>query len=234
VVALSTIVHAAVLLPPLHLPSRTSPGFETRETKAPPVEVEVDVEPSSPLEPLEPLPNRPQVSPTAPVAASHPPAAASPARGGPSASSSGPAPTPLVADSDTPQFSMTLTATSPGGLGGGGSAGTAAGDGATRPADDVPLSAGAVDTPARLARGEVPSYPLQAREDGVEADVPLELVVSREGAVESAQVLRRAGHGLDDAALAAARRFRFTPATKQGHAVRVRVAWTVEFRLHGS
>jgi TonB family protein len=91
-----------------------------------------------------------------------------------------------------------------------------------------------VDTPARLARGEVPSYPLQAREDGVEADVPLELVVSREGAVESAQVLRRAGHGLDDAALAAARRFRFTPATKQGHAVRVRVAWTVEFRLHGS
>jgi TonB family protein len=130
---------------------------------------------------------------------------------------------------------MAVTATTLEGSGGG-EAQAKAGDAtrSTESGDDAPMSASAVDTPARLVHGEIPSYPLQAREDGLQADVPLELVVSREGTVESAQVLRRAGYGLDDAAVVAARRFRFTPALKQGHAVRVRVAWTVEFRLHGS
>jgi TonB family protein len=65
----------------------------------------------------------------------------------------------------------------------------------------------------------------------VEAEVKLELVVSTTGAVESVRVVRRAGHGLDDAAVVAARQFRFSPAAKQGHAVRVRMSWSVEFRL---
>ncbi len=104
---------------------------------------------------------------------------------------------------------------------------TLAGD----PADDVDAPEESVDVPASLARGELPTYPEGARDRNVEADVGLELVVSREGTVESARGLRRVGFGLDEAALEAARKFRFTPATKRGRAVRVRVRWTVEFRL---
>jgi TonB family protein len=97
--------------------------------------------------------------------------------------------------------------------------------------DTTPLSEQAVDTPARLVQSEVPTYPADAQADGVEADVKLEMVVSREGAVESVRAVRRSGYGLDEAAARAARRFRFAPAVKDGRPVRVRVSWTVQFRL---
>jgi TonB family protein len=93
------------------------------------------------------------------------------------------------------------------------------------------LAEKSVDTPARLQRGAAPNYPSEARAEGVEAEVKLELVVSATGVVENVRVVSRAGHGLDDAAVVAARQFRFSPAVKQGHAVRVRMSWSVEFRL---
>ena len=48
--------------------------------------------------------------------------------------------------------------------------------------DTTPLSEQAVDTPARLVQSEVPTYPADAQAEGVEADVKLEMVVSREAA----------------------------------------------------
>jgi protein TonB len=88
-----------------------------------------------------------------------------------------------------------------------------------------------VDTQARLVRGLAPSYPPGARADGVEGDVRLELVVGQTGGVESARVVRSVGHGLDEEALQAVRQFRFAAATKDGHAVRVRMGWSMQFRL---
>ncbi|HEY1695329.1 MAG TPA: energy transducer TonB [Polyangiaceae bacterium] len=98
-------------------------------------------------------------------------------------------------------------------------------------ADDTPLPVSAVDGRARLVQGAAPAYPDSARADGVQGSVGLELVVGVSGGVESARVVRGVGHGLDEAALAAAHRFHFAPATRAGHAVRVRMAWSVEFRL---
>lgn len=98
-------------------------------------------------------------------------------------------------------------------------------------AGDPVFAERAVDIPARLSHGEPPAYPAAARADGLEGDVLLELVVSRLGEVESARVPRPVGHGLDEAAVAAARRFRFAPAVKEGQPVRVRVSWTMQFRL---
>jgi TonB family protein len=49
--------------------------------------------------------------------------------------------------------------------------------------------------------------------------------------VIDARVLHPAGLGLDAAALTAVRRYRFTPAERGGHPVRVRMRWSVEFRL---
>lgn len=67
--------------------------------------------------------------------------------------------------------------------------------------------------------------------DGVEGTVHLELVVGVSGSVESARLVRGVGYGLDEAALRAARRFRFAAATKGGRPVRVRMGWSMQFRL---
>jgi periplasmic protein TonB len=95
----------------------------------------------------------------------------------------------------------------------------------------APLAEQSVDGKARLVRGISPVYPELARVEGIEGDVRLELVVGPSGAVESVHLLQGVGGGLDEAALWAVRQYRFAPATKAGRAVRVRMSWSVQFRL---
>jgi protein TonB len=97
--------------------------------------------------------------------------------------------------------------------------------------DDVVHAATAVQVPARLVHSAAPAYPAYARADDVEGDVGVEIVVDREGRVAEARVTAPAGHGFDAAALAAIRAYRFSPAQRDGHAVRVRMPWSVQFRL---
>jgi periplasmic protein TonB len=106
--------------------------------------------------------------------------------------------------------------------------------GATPPPEATvePLPGAVVDGKALLVSGLAPAYPDDARGDGIEGDVRLELIVGVSGLVESARVVQGVGHGLDDAALRAIRQFRFAPATKDGRAVRVRMGWSMQFRLH--
>lgn len=147
-----------------------------------------------------------------------------------------PAPSPVpealhADDAQAPRFTITL-----GPSGDGAShAISAAGASPTAPVaatgEEPLLSEASVDTRARLAHGEQPVYPELARADGIEGTVGLELIVDDAGVVESARVVRPVGHGLDDAALAAVRGFRFVPATKSGHPVHVRMAWTVTFAI---
>ncbi len=101
----------------------------------------------------------------------------------------------------------------------------------TKGGDDAPISEDGVSAPARLSHGEPSPYPESARRQGVQADVPLELVVSSSGVVEEARALSRSGYGLDDAAVAAVRRYRFRPAMRDGVPVRVRMRWVMQFRL---
>jgi protein TonB len=58
-----------------------------------------------------------------------------------------------------------------------------------------------------------PSYTEDARRARVEGRVRIELAVNEQGVVTNAKVLDSLGHGLDEAALAAARDLRFAPAT---------------------
>jgi protein TonB len=137
----------------------------------------------------------------------------------------------LTANDDTPTFAISVS------TGDDDAHGAVSANGAPPTHDDPhdataePLGEQAVDGPARLARGLAPSYPEAARAAGIEGDVHLELVVGLSGSVESARVVRGIGHGLDEAALQAVRQFRFAPATKAGQAVRVRMGWSMQFRL---
>jgi len=114
------------------------------------------------------------------------------------------------------------------GSGGGGDATVVAGASGS---DDVAVPASGVHVAAKLVSSVVAVYPAAARSDDVEGDVGVEFVVDRQGRVLEARVARAAGHGFDDAALTAIRRYRFSPAQRDGHAVRVRMPWSVQFRL---
>ena len=79
--------------------------------------------------------------------------------------------------------------------------------------------------------GNAPTYTAAALSAGVEADVPLEIVVSEAGTVQSARGVEHVGYGLDEAALQAVRSYRFTPALRGGKPVPVRMRWLMRFQL---
>ncbi len=99
------------------------------------------------------------------------------------------------------------------------------------PGDPDPIAAERATTPARMLTGASPEYPREARAQGIEANVILEIVVDTAGRVRSARVARSAAAGFDGAALTAIRSYRFAPATLHGQPVSVRMRWSVEFQL---
>jgi TonB family protein len=194
------------------------------------------VAPSHDAHPHDPLFEHPR-HPAEPARAREPeaaPAAAAPAA--PVQAAAAPAAPALVAESSAlPRFAI------PSGTGvassgkvataaTGDGSGVGAGDGSAR-AEDPTVPASAVQVAARAVHVAEAAYPAFARADDVEGEVALEIVVDRAGRVAEARVTRPAGHGFDEAALAAIRAYRFSPAERQGHAVRVRMPWTVRFRL---
>jgi TonB family protein len=103
----------------------------------------------------------------------------------------------------------------------------------TLPTGDI-VSDSEVTERARKLVGTSPTYPPDAIAQNIELDAPLpfEIVVDTGGHVERVRALAHAGHGFDEAAVAALQTFRFSPAMRDGHAVRVRMHWTVDFRFN--
>jgi TonB family protein len=99
------------------------------------------------------------------------------------------------------------------------------------PGAEATLADATVSEHAHLVSTLQPEYPPDARALGLEARVALEIVVDRSGRVADAHVVRGASHGFDESALGAIKRARFSPARRGEDPVRVRMAWTVDFRL---
>ncbi len=74
-------------------------------------------------------------------------------------------------------------------------------------------------------------YPEAARRAGIEGTVGLSIVIDEEGKVADARIVRPAGHGFDEAALRAVRRFRFRPAMLGGRPVAVEIRYEYGFVL---
>src|SRR5688572_10377010 len=91
-------------------------------------------------------------------------------------------------------------------------------------------SAKPIEAPALLKPVEA-SYPPEAQARRLEARVVLALVIDAQGAVTEATVTEPAGHGFDEAALEAVRRFRFVPAKRAGQPMASRILYAYEFRL---
>src|SRR5215472_9222515 len=76
-----------------------------------------------------------------------------------------------------------------------------------------------------------PSYSIEARTIKLEGDVVLEVVFLASGQVQVIRVVSGLGHGLDDAALQAAKLIRFRPALRNGQPVDFHAHVRIEFRL---
>ena len=94
--------------------------------------------------------------------------------------------------------------------------------------EELPAPSPQATAPSLLEKLD-PIYPEAARQAGIGGVVGLELTVGADGAVGQARVVRPAGFGLDEAALAAARRFRFRPATQGGRAIASVVLFDQQF-----
>ncbi|MFZ3341576.1 MAG: energy transducer TonB [Terriglobales bacterium] len=76
-----------------------------------------------------------------------------------------------------------------------------------------------------------PVYTAEARALKIEGEVLLEVLFSANGQLRVSRVVRGLGHGLDEAAIAAANKMRFKPATRNGEAVDSTAIVHVVFQL---
>jgi protein TonB len=75
----------------------------------------------------------------------------------------------------------------------------------------------------------LPAFTAAARQAGVQGKVILELTVNETGEVTDARVVKGLGYGLDEAALAAAKKYRFAPATQAGRPVAFKFVLAMRF-----
>jgi len=94
-----------------------------------------------------------------------------------------------------------------------------------------PYRPGAGIDPPSLQREVKALYTDDARRQGIEGDVVLEIVVRRDGSVGDVRIKRSLDRGLDQRAIEAVRQWRFAPARRQGVAVDVIVEVAVGFKL---
>ncbi|MCI0538653.1 MAG: energy transducer TonB [Verrucomicrobiales bacterium] len=113
--------------------------------------------------------------------------------------------------------------------------GTAFGDAAPSASAGAPSQTARAAKPERVAveilQKPNPAYTAEARRRRIEGDVKLRVVFASSGELRVAGVLQGLGYGLDEAAIAAAKRIKFRPARVNGHAVDEPAVVTIEFKL---
>ena len=92
-------------------------------------------------------------------------------------------------------------------------------------AEEAPLS------PPELVTFVEAEYPAEALDEGVAGEVVLRIEIDAEGAVTGVEVVEPGGHGFDDAAADAVRRFEFRPARRGEEAIASRILYRYRFTL---
>jgi TonB family protein len=82
--------------------------------------------------------------------------------------------------------------------------------------------------PLTIREKPSPAYTREARELRVEGEVPLEVF---DGRVQVLRLVRGLGHGLDESAVRAAEKIRFSPAQREGQAVDISAVVHIVFQL---
>jgi protein TonB len=218
---LSFVVHLGLAGAVVAIPVRTAHQATSfmaiaNEKKKPKPEEEKKPDPPKPIEAPRHVLHRPKPAPKpAPAPENTPPP---------------PTPTPQV--HSTPSAAMAAMGGSTGGglaipMGGGGGpepTGHAAHGGGEKTLKAAAPKPTVVDdcteepVKAKQVSAVMPQYTDEARSAGIEGRVRVRVTIDGSGNVTDAQVLGGLGHGLDQAALVAARRWKFKPQTRCGKA----------------
>jgi TonB family protein len=83
-------------------------------------------------------------------------------------------------------------------------------------ADSHPIATKAQIEPVQILFKPLPEYTPEARRRGVQGEVLLDVVFEASGALRINRVVKSLGYGLDDMALAAAKKIQFRPALRDG------------------
>jgi TonB family protein len=86
-------------------------------------------------------------------------------------------------------------------------------------------------TPVKITYQPVPVYSAEGRRLGIQGEVVLSVRFQSDGHLKVARIVRGLGHGLDEAAVAAAQGIRFQPALRDGAPVEVAALIRVTFQL---
>ena len=100
-----------------------------------------------------------------------------------------------------------------------------------KPADTPPAAPQPVVVMPEIVHFENAPYPPEAEKAGVQGNVVLKLTIDKDGNVTAADVVEPAGNGFDEAAQAAALRFKFKPATRDGVPFAVKIKYSYAFTL---
>ncbi len=100
-----------------------------------------------------------------------------------------------------------------------------------RDAPPPPAPAPVVTRVPELLEAAAPVYPPEALAAKIEATVKIEVDIDAAGAVVAVRVLEPVGNGFDDAAVAAARQYKFRPAEIDGKPAPITIETTIHFRL---
>ena len=94
------------------------------------------------------------------------------------------------------------------------------------PADEVEVT----EMPRLLSEVRIP-YPQSAKDHGIQGVVVMDLLIDDTGAVREAKLIEGPGEGLNEAALEAMKKFRFTSAKIDARKVAVRIRYASRFVL---
>jgi TonB family protein len=97
--------------------------------------------------------------------------------------------------------------------------------------DERRASQGPSFVPPRLVEKVAATYPAEALRAGLSGTVVLEIDIDEKGVVGNISVKQGAGHGFDEAAVEAAKRWKWQPATNDGAPVPSRVTYAYKFVL---
>lgn len=86
-------------------------------------------------------------------------------------------------------------------------------------------------TPPKLIKFEQAAYPVEAQKAGLTAEVVLRLTIDEQGSVLDAESTEPVGNGFDEAAKAAALKFKFEPAVRDGKPMKAKILYRYSFTL---
>lgn len=240
------VVDAIVVTHP-YVPEPPAPHIETFDVdveppppKAPDPAPEPAPAPEEPQEPQEPTPPAPTVrAPRASTSTKAPPTETPVQPTNPSAPPGGGGPFQMADLPTGPGYAPGKKKVPRPGTGGRGT-GTGSGTGSGSGSDPPPAPPGPVSV-AMLKKRALPKqdaetytneYPAEAKQLGIEGQILVRLTVSSEGTVKKAVLLKKLGHGLDEWALARAKKLEFTPAIDTNdQPVESTVVWTFDMSL---